>query len=248
VTDATLIAFRESAKTSDAKIAMVWLIARKVVIDSLRTQGEDVSHWGERLYINVDCYDKNNAESILFDVVTELQTNSLLVVDFGQLYNKPRTKDEATLKRISNFVTNNRIRVEAHTALTPMRGRLYQEHRPDFVLRDDLANLLRFLSRFEALFTLNQDTLLEQKYPCLTGQEFLSFSNGLLFGAEAPGLRNAHDKEWMPPGFYTVSTVLQAAWIQQLGRRRGQAYAHSWRPQGSGNPAAPASSLVFQRI
>jgi hypothetical protein len=71
VKDATWIAFRESAKTSDAKIALVWLIARKVVIDALRTQGEDVAHWGERLYINVDCYDKNNAESILFDVVTE---------------------------------------------------------------------------------------------------------------------------------------------------------------------------------
>ncbi|WP_439926173.1 hypothetical protein [Nitrobacter sp. JJSN] len=41
---------------------------------------------------------------------------------------------------MSNFVTNNRIRVEAHTALTPMRGRLYQQHRPDFILRDDLEN------------------------------------------------------------------------------------------------------------
>ncbi|HEY1747823.1 MAG TPA: hypothetical protein VGG11_13810 [Xanthobacteraceae bacterium] len=142
IKEAIWMAFRESAKTSDAKIAVVWLIARKVVIDALREQGEDVSHWGERLYINVDCYDKNNSESILFDVVTELQTNDLLVADFGQLYNKPRTKEEATLKRISNFVTNNRIRVEAHTALTPMRGRLYQQYRPDFVLRDDLENAI----------------------------------------------------------------------------------------------------------
>jgi hypothetical protein len=95
-----------------------------------------------RLYINVDCYDKNNAESILFDIVTELQTNDLLIADFGQLYNQPRSKDEATLKRVSNFVTNNRIRVEAHTALTPMRGRLYQQHRPDFIIRDDLENAI----------------------------------------------------------------------------------------------------------
>ncbi|MEA2947176.1 MAG: hypothetical protein QOI40_2506, partial [Alphaproteobacteria bacterium] len=78
-------------------------------------QGEEVSHWGTRLYINVDCYDKGNAESILFDVVTELQTNDLLIGDFGKLYNQPRSKDEATLKRVSNFVTNNRIRVEAYT-------------------------------------------------------------------------------------------------------------------------------------
>jgi hypothetical protein len=65
-----------------------------------------------------------------------------LIADFGQLYNQPRSKDEATLKRVSNFVTNNRIRVEAHTALTPMRGRLYQQHRPDFILRDDLENAI----------------------------------------------------------------------------------------------------------
>ena len=104
--------------------------------------GEDVSHWGERLYINVDSYEKANAESILFDVVTELQGNELLIADFGHLYNQPRTKDEAKLKRISNFVTSNGIRVEAHTALTPMRGRLYQQYRPDFVLRDDLENAI----------------------------------------------------------------------------------------------------------
>jgi hypothetical protein len=65
-----------------------------------------------------------------------------LIADFWQLYNKPRAKDEAALKRISNFVTNNRIRVEAHTALTPMRGRLYQQHRPDFILRDDSENAI----------------------------------------------------------------------------------------------------------
>lgn len=142
VKDATWIAFRESAKTSIAKMGLTWIIARKQMIDALRKQGEEVSHWGERLYVNVDCYDKQNAESILFDVVTELQTNELLIADFGQLYNQARTKDEATLKRVSNFVTNNRIRVETHTALTPMRGRLYQQHRPDFILRDDLENAI----------------------------------------------------------------------------------------------------------
>ena len=97
---------------------------------------------GERLYVNVDSYDKANAESILFDVVTELQGNELLIADFGHLYNQPRTKDQAQLKRISNFVTANGIRIEAHTALTPMGGRLYQQYRPDFVLRDDLENAI----------------------------------------------------------------------------------------------------------
>lgn len=108
----------------------------------MRKDGEEVSHWGERRYINVDSYDKTNAESLLFDVVTELQTNQLLIGDYGHLYNQNRTKDEATRKRISDFVTTNGIRVEAHTALTPMRGRLFKNHRPDFVLRDDLENAI----------------------------------------------------------------------------------------------------------
>lgn len=142
VKDAVWIAFRESAKTSIAKIGLAWIIARKQVIDHLKEKGENVDHWGVRQYVNVDSYDKTNAEAILFDVVTELQTNEQLITDFGHLYNKPRTKDEASLKRISNFVTNNGIRVEAHTALTPMRGRLFQNYRPDFVLRDDLENAI----------------------------------------------------------------------------------------------------------
>jgi len=140
--EAAWIAYRESAKTSIAKIGLSWIIARKQVIEALRNSGEDVSGWGDRLYINVDSYDKANAESILFDVVTELQGNELLIADFGHLYNQSRTKDQAQLKRVSNFVTANGIRVEAHTALTPMRGRLYQHHRPDFVLRDDLENAI----------------------------------------------------------------------------------------------------------
>jgi hypothetical protein len=142
IKDAAWLAYRESAKTSIAKMALSWIIARQEVIDALRANGEDVSAWGERHYVNVDSYDKSNAESILFDVITELQSNQRLVEDFGHLYNQPRSKDEAQLKRVSNFVTTNGIRVEAHTALTPMRGRLYQHYRPDFVLRDDLENAI----------------------------------------------------------------------------------------------------------
>ncbi|MFN3658174.1 MAG: hypothetical protein ACK4UO_13035 [Pseudolabrys sp.] len=142
IKDVAWIAYRESGKTSLAKIGLAWLIARKQVIDGLQLNGEEVTHWGARYYINVDSYDKSNAESILFDVVTELQTNERIISDFGHLYNQPRTKDEASLKRISNFVTTNGVRVEAHTALTPMRGRLFRERRPDFVLRDDLENAI----------------------------------------------------------------------------------------------------------
>lgn len=114
------IMFRESAKTSIAKIFLVYLICYKI-----------------RRYLNVDSFDKANAESILFDVVTSLQTNKKIVADFGQLYNQKRNPEEASIKRISNFVTNNDIRVEAHSTQESVRGRLFQDQRPDFVLLDD---------------------------------------------------------------------------------------------------------------
>jgi hypothetical protein len=104
-------------------------------------------------------------------VVTELQTNSQLIADFGQLYNQPRSKDEATLKRIANLVTTNRIRVEAHTALTSMRGRLYQQHRPDFVLRDDLEN--------EIIGLLNEAK------GGMTGQRLSRWNTAVIAGASA---------------------------------------------------------------
>lgn len=135
------VTFRESAKTSiAATMGLAWIVARQQIIDGLRSQKEDVSHWGERHFINVDSHAKENAEGLLFDLVTELQTNDRLIADFGQLYNQDRTKDEAQLKRVSNFITTNRIRVEAHTALQSMRGRKFGKYRPDFILRDDIEN------------------------------------------------------------------------------------------------------------
>lgn len=119
--EAAWIAFRESAKTSIAKIFLVWLIAYK-----------------KKKYINADSYDKENAERILFDVVLALQTNYKLKADFGELYNVSRSSDESTMKRVSNFVTNNKVRVEAHSTQESVRGRLHGNQRPDFFLLDDV--------------------------------------------------------------------------------------------------------------
>lgn len=115
------IMFRESAKTSIAKIFLVYLICYK-----------------KKKYINVDSFDKENSERILFDIVNTLQTNNRLIADFGQLYNAPREQDKATVKRVSNFITNNDIRVEAHSTQESIRGRLHKDQRPDFFLFDDI--------------------------------------------------------------------------------------------------------------
>ncbi len=117
------VTFAEGAKTSIAKIGLAW-----------------VAVYAKKKYVNVDSNDKENAERILFDVVLSLQTNHLLVQDFGQIYNAPRTKNEATVKRVSNFITNKGTRFESYSTQESPRGRIHQEQRPDFWLLDDIEN------------------------------------------------------------------------------------------------------------
>jgi len=115
------IMFRESAKSSIAKGLTTFLACT-----------------ASRNYVNVDSYSRENAERILFDVVLEFQTNKKLIQDFGQLYNAQKQRNqEVTQKRISNFITNNGVRVEAHSTQEPVRGRLSRQYRPDFVILDD---------------------------------------------------------------------------------------------------------------
>ncbi len=125
------IQHRESAKTSLAKALFLYLICYDI---------DD--------YPNVDSYEKENAERILYDVVWELQTNERIIADFGEIYNAQRTKDQISQKRVSNFITNpftdangtilkQGIRVEAHSTQESVRGRLHGAKRPGFVLLDD---------------------------------------------------------------------------------------------------------------
>ena len=121
IKEAAWIGFRECAKTSWAKIFLIWLICYRY-----------------KKYINVDSYDKENSERVLFDVVLALQTNPKLKADFGELFNVARSHDETTMKRVANFVTNNKVRVEAHSTQESVRGRVHGSQRPDFFLFDDV--------------------------------------------------------------------------------------------------------------
>lgn len=114
------IMFRESAKTSMAKAFLCWLMI-----------------YAKRRYVNDDSFDKENAERTLFDIVVELQTNQRLKADFGELYNAKRDPNETTQKRVSNFVTNNKVRAEAHSTGESVRGRIHGHQRPDALHLDD---------------------------------------------------------------------------------------------------------------
>ena len=124
ITELGLFTFRESAKSS---LAMVY------VIQSI------CNGWYK--YINCDAYERDNSERFLFDVVLNLQTNERLKVDYGELFNQASNKAEKTQKRISDFLTTNDIRVEAHTTGEPVRGRRHRESRPDLIIVDDFENL-----------------------------------------------------------------------------------------------------------
>ena len=116
--------FRESAKTSLAKGFMVWCIANR-----------------KFEYINCDSHDKNNSGRFLFDVVVELQTNNKIKKDFGELFNAKRTDDQKTQKSITDFLTSNGVRVEAHSTQEPIRGRLHGSVRPQLVIMDDFEDM-----------------------------------------------------------------------------------------------------------
>lgn len=115
------IMFRESAKTTFAKLFVIWCIAYK-----------------KKKYINVDSFDKENAERILFDVVFELLNNKKLIEDFPRLFNRKRGIDEVKQTRVNNFVTENGIRVEAHSTQESVRGRIHLDQRPDLMIADDI--------------------------------------------------------------------------------------------------------------
>ncbi len=111
--------FRESAKTTIAKIYACYLGA-----------------YGKKKYINFDSYEKENAENSLFDIRLWFQTNKKLIADFGQLYFEEH-KEKSTMKRVGAFILKNGVKYEAFSTQESVRGRVYQDVRPDAFFLDD---------------------------------------------------------------------------------------------------------------
>lgn len=120
-----LMAFRDSAKSSLAKLWVVWCICYK-----------------KRNLISYVCYDKDKSGEALFDVATWLQTNELLIKDFGNLFESSDQSNRPEKKTIDNFVTSNGIRVTALSIKQSVRGRIFAFDRPDCYVIDDFENNL----------------------------------------------------------------------------------------------------------
>jgi predicted phage terminase large subunit-like protein len=124
--------FRESGKTSFVSIIYtIWCIA-----------------YEKRNFIIVGSDEEGAAVAILSNVIQELQGNSLLKNDFGQLYfEKISRYSKAKKKTEKNFVTTNGIRVWARGVGQKVRGHLHNAKRPDLFLGDDLQGIRNIDSR-----------------------------------------------------------------------------------------------------
>lgn len=119
-------AFRESAKTTTAKICLVWVIAN-----------------AHRRYISYGSYDGDNATAALFDIRLWLQTNKKLIADYGLLYKKRKVQgelEEVQEKKKDKFITSNKVRVIAFTTQESTRGHVFGKFRPDLYVYDDIEN------------------------------------------------------------------------------------------------------------
>jgi hypothetical protein len=119
--------FRESAKTSIAKIIVCWLICYKF-----------------KTNIKWDSYDDSSGDNALFDITVALQSNQRLISDFGNLYHTKKHKNaqsEAKRKQIKNFITENGVSVSSITTQQATRSKNSQgENRTDFYVVDDFEN------------------------------------------------------------------------------------------------------------
>lgn len=114
------IIYREGGKTTLEKLGYIWMITYK-----------------KRMYPNADAFEKENSERILFDIAFELTNNKRFKADFGVLFSKEKSVNEIKQNRINNFITQNGVRVEAHSTQESVRGRLHLAQRPDFLSLDD---------------------------------------------------------------------------------------------------------------
>lgn len=123
--------FRESAKTTIAKIKIIHNIVY------------------EKKHFNIwSSFDKSKANANLFDIVIQLQTNKKLIADFGQMFFSSNLKDQKSSekKSITEFITTNGVKVKSYSTGQSIRGEVFGEYRPDFVVLDDIETMKTVVS------------------------------------------------------------------------------------------------------
>lgn len=125
LTGVALIAFRESVKTTIAKMKILHAVC-----------------YGYKRFCVWTSYDESKAEANLYDIALELQTNQALIADFGQLFFEEKMEEKFTRKKsIGEFITANKIKVKAYSTGKSPRGEVYREFRPDLIVLDDIETM-----------------------------------------------------------------------------------------------------------
>lgn len=87
----------------------------------------------KRKYILIVSDSHSQAKQQLSTLKDELETNELIIEDFGDLQGKKWQEDDIT--------TSTRIKIQALGAGMKVRGRKFLQYRPDLIIADDLENL-----------------------------------------------------------------------------------------------------------
>jgi hypothetical protein len=122
------IAFRDSAKTTRAKLFRAFVIAN------------DNSHY--RKYLRVLSKELGNAKQTVTDIYNMLVSVRVRAL-YPEIFEKTITKREETMMV---FKTSTGIMVAADSVGTDKRGEIQEESRPDFDLYDDFETRLSLMS------------------------------------------------------------------------------------------------------
>ena len=122
------IAFRDSGKTTRAKIFRAFVIAN------------DTSH--HRRYLRVLSKDLGNAKQSVTDVYNMLVASRVKAL-YPEIFEKTDSKREETM---ASFTTATGIKMIADTVGTDQRGAIQDESRPDFDWYDDFETRISLMS------------------------------------------------------------------------------------------------------
>lgn len=132
------IGHRESAKTAIVRGFITWLALFKKV-----------------KYILIGSYTIENAESNLYAIITELQTNPRLQQDFQTHNLLPEVeKDKKGFNRIKKYLIKTGVMLQAITTQKSPRGLLHISERPDFCFLDDIETIKTAMSEVVTEATL----------------------------------------------------------------------------------------------
>lgn len=115
-------------------------------------------------YIVFFCDESSKANDKVTDIAWQLQSNKLIIKDFGRLFfDKELQQERSVKKRMWDFITQNDIQVQAMWMWADIRWKVFgvpwwKEYRPDLILFDDI----------DTKKSTNTETLITKNYEYIT--------------------------------------------------------------------------------